>query len=250
VTPLTLQLSPGEHKLELRRRGNTRELTVTVPAGGQVRQQIDLTGLKPIGTLVVNNPKGAKVLVDGRDRGVSPLKLGDLSPGPHKVLLESPEGSLERTVQIEAGGTVTLDESIFSGLIAVFAPVELEIYNRKRRIGTTDSERIILPAGRHELELVNTRIGFREIRSVEVEPGKTAAVNVLSTEGAIRINAPAGAEVFIDGNRLGEAPLGEQKAVIGTREILVKHPQLGDRKVTATVTSGAPVEVTVEFPPQ
>src|SRR5207245_9495110 len=114
---------------------------------------------RAVGTLVVtSNPKGAKVLVDGKERGITPLTLSDLSAGEHAVALDSTEGSVRRNVQIQAGGSVTVDEAIFSGWIAVFAPFDLQIYEGRRSIGTTENERIMLRAGRHELELVNTRL--------------------------------------------------------------------------------------------
>jgi hypothetical protein len=249
LTPLTIALSPGKHALELRRRGvPPRLITLDVSPGEQLKQQIDLSNAKAVGTLVVTStPKGAKVLVDGKDRGVTPLTLSDLSAGAHAVALDSTEGSVLRTVQIQAGGSVTLDEAIFSGWIAVFAPFELQIYEAKRFLGTTENERIMMKAGRHELELVNTSRAFRETRAVDVKPGATVAVNVQSAQGTLRITAPDGADVFIDGQRVGQTPLAEQHVAVGTREIVVKHPQLGEKRVTATVTSSAPVEVNIDF---
>ena len=175
--------------------------------------------------------------------------MSDLTVGAHKVLLQSTAGSVTRDVQIQAGASVNIDEGIFSGWIAVFAPFDLQVFERKRLIGTTDNERIMLPPGRHELELVNTQRGYRETRTVDVGPGATVPVNVETTEGIIRIDAPAGAEIFIDGAKVGDAPIGDQTVTVGTREILVKHPQLGEKKVTATVTSSTPAEVKIEFNP-
>ena len=249
LTPLTIALSPGKHALELRRRGMPpRQFTLDVGPGEQLKQQIDLSNARAMGTLVVTtNPNGAKVLVDGKERGVTPLTLSDLSAGAHAVTLDSTEGTIRRTVQIQAGGSVTLDEAIFSGWIAVFAPFDLQVSEGKRFLGTTENERIMLKAGRHELELVNTRLGFRETRAVDVTPGATVPVNVQSAQGILRIAAPAGAEVFIDGQRVGETPLAEQHVSLGTREIVVKHPQLGERRITAMVTSSAPAQVNVDF---
>jgi hypothetical protein len=250
LTPLTIALSPGKHALELRRRGvPPRQIALDVSPGEQLKQQIDLSNARAVGTLVVTtNPKGARVLVDGKERGVTPLTLSDLSPGAHAVVLDDrTEGSVRRDVQIQAGESVTLDEAIFSGWIAVFAPSELQIFEGKRFLGTTETERILLKAGRHQLDLVNTHLGFRETRTVDVNPGATVAVNVLSMQGTLRIVAPAGAEVFVDGVRVGETPLAEQHVSLGTREIVVKHPQLGERRIMATVTSSAPAEVNVDF---
>jgi hypothetical protein len=249
LTPLTIALSPGKHALELRRRGMPpHQLTLDVSPGEQLKQQIDMSNARAVGMLVVtSSPKGAKVLVDGKERGVTPLTLLDLSAGAHAVVLDSTEGSVRRTVQIQAGGSVKLDEAIFSGWIAVFAPFDLQVYEAKRFLGTTENERIMLKAGHHELELVNTRLGFRETRAVDVNPGATVPVNVQSAQGTLRIIAPAGAEVFIDGERVGATPLAEQHVALGTREIVVKHPQLGEKRIMTTVTSSAPGEVTVDF---
>ena len=93
---------------------------------------------------------------------------------------------------IQAGGSVTLDEAIFAGWIAVFAPFDLQIYEGKRFLGTTENERIMLKAGRHDLELVNTRLGFHETRAIDVKPGATVPVNGQSAQGTLRIAAPAG----------------------------------------------------------
>jgi hypothetical protein len=253
VTPLTIDLPAGAHKLELRRRGNARELTLEVAAGATLRQQIDLTNLKPIGTLVVNSsPKGAKVMVDGRSRGVTPLELSDISVGAHKVTIEGASGTVEKTVQIEAGARVTVDEAVFSGWIAVFAPFDLKIYERKRLIGSTEQERIMLPAGRHELEFVNEQRGFRDTRTVEVGAGATVPVNIQESEmeGVLRVEAPEGTEISIDGSRIGEAPIDEQRVPVGTREILAKHPQLGETKATVSVTAAGPADVKITFEPQ
>ena len=107
----------------------------------------------------------------------------------------------------------------------------------------------MIPAGRHELEFVSTQRGFRDTRTIDVGPGATVPISIDKTEGTLRLDAPEGSEIFIDGTRVGEAPLGEQTVTLGIREVLVKHPQLGDKKLSATVTSSAPADVKVEFTP-
>ena len=250
MTPITLSLSPGPHALELRRRGASRGISLDVKAGEQVSQQIDLTNIRAVGTLVVNSqPKGAKVILDGREIGVTPLTRSDMSVGAHKVVLQSAQGVITKDIQIQAGGTVNIDEGIFSGWIQLFAPFDLRVYEGKRQIGSTEQERIMISAGRHELEFVNDQRGFRDTRIVNVGPGATIPLSIDKTEGTLRVDAPEGSEIFIDGTRVGEAPLGEQTVTLGIREVLVKHPQMGEKKVSATVTSAAPADVKVEFTP-
>ena len=250
MTPITLSLSPGTHALELRRRGASREISLDVKAGEQLSQQIDLSNIRAVGTLIVNSqPKGAKVIVDGKELGVTPFTRTDMSVGAHKVVLQSREGVITKDIQIQAGATVNIDEGIFSGWIRVFAPFDLQVYDGKKMIGTTDQERIMMPAGRHDLDFVNNQRGFRDTRIVELGPGATIPISIDKIEGTLRVDAPEGSEIFIDGTRVGEAPLGEQTVTLGVREVEVKHPTLGAKKVSARVTSAAPADVKVEFTP-
>jgi hypothetical protein len=184
-TPLTLEMPAGEHTIEMRRGGITRRFTVNVAPGEAVRQALDWSTVKAVGALTVTSePTGARVLVDGTERGVTPVTIADLPAGRRRVVLQSSAGSVRRDVTIEVDKTTTLNEAIFSGWIAVFAPVELQIFIAKRLIGTTENPRLLVPPGRYELELVNDSIGFRAMRTVTVEPGETAAVNITEVPGA------------------------------------------------------------------
>jgi hypothetical protein len=248
VTPLTLSMKPGNHALELRRFGATRKFTLSLGPGAQLSQHVDWTNVKAVGTLAITStPSGARVSVDGKSRGVTPLTLPDLPAGIHKVVLESSEGTIRRDVEVSAETEIKLNEAIYPGWIGVFAPFELKIYEGRRLLGTTESARIMVPPGRHELQLVNEGLGFHETHVLTVNPGETAALNISAALGIIRIKAPAGAEVWIDGERVGETPLGDLSIPVGSRDIVIKHPQLGEQRTTATVTRSAPTEVNVDF---
>ena len=115
-----------------------------------------------------------------------------ISPSARTPSSYGKDGSVRRTVTIKAGSEETLDESIFSGWIAVFAPFELKITEGKHFIGTTESGKLIMPAGRHELLLANAALGYRETRVLDVNPGQTTSLTIEAAEGIVRINAPAG----------------------------------------------------------
>jgi hypothetical protein len=192
TTPLTLDLPPGTHALALTRRGITRRFDVAVRPGEQTSQGLDWTQVRETGSLAVTtDPPGAKVSVDGKAVGVSPLTIPDLPAGRRKVVLEGQGGTVRREVTIETDRTATLSEAIFSGFLAVFAPVELQIYEGNRLLGTTENNRIMIPAGRHELTLVNRELGSRLTRSVDVEPGQVAAINITEVPAAAPAAQPA-----------------------------------------------------------
>ena len=64
-------------------------------------------------------------------------------------------------------------------------------------------------------------------------------------QGMINVNASPWAEVWIDGRRVGETPIGNLPVAIGPHEIVFKHPQFGE-KHAASVTPGAPVRLSVD----
>jgi len=105
----------------------------------------------------------------------------------------------------------------------------------------------MLAPGRHQLDLTNSQLGFRESRGIDVAPGQTTTINVTPPKGVVRISAPDGAEVWVDGQHVGDTPLGDLPVAIGAREIVLKHPELGEQHVIANVTVGTPAEVTIDF---
>jgi hypothetical protein len=249
VTPLTLTLEPGDHVLALRRNGITRQFPIDVTPGAQLSRQLDWSTVRATGTLAISStPSKARVTVDGKERGVTPLTVADLPVGMRRIVIESSAGTVRREVRVVADSLVTINETIISGWIAAFAPFELQIYEGTRLLGTTEDGRIMAPPGPHELDFVNTRLGFRERRVIEVNPGATTAVNITTAVGIVQITAPAGADVLVDGVLFGDTPLRELRLPIGLHEIVLRHPELGEQRVSITVGASAPTEVVIDFP--
>ena len=48
--------------------------------------------------------------------------------------------------------------------------------------------------------------------------------------GTLNINAQPWAAVWLDGNSIGETPLGNLSVVPGEHEIVFRHPELGERR--------------------
>jgi hypothetical protein len=94
---------------------------------------------------------------------------------------------------------------------------------------------------------VNESVGFLARRTVTTKPGVTSSVKLDAPPGTLHINAVPWAEVWIDGERVGDTPIGNLQAKIGTREIVFKHPELGERRTTATVTLKEPVRISMDL---
>ena len=256
-TPARVSLTPGSHILELRGRGVPRVIPFTVTANAEVSQYLELAEAPLTGQLAVQSePAGAKVIVDGTERGTAPLTIPDLTPGDHKVELQGSDGAgAKHTVTVQAGGTASLVVPMgavaaggpVSGWVSVKAPFTLEIREQGRLIGTTDADRLMLAAGRHELDLSNDSLGYKATRVVQVAPGKVAAIGLELPMGTINLNAAPWAEVWIDGRRVGETPIGNLSVSIGPHEVVFKHPQLGEKRHAISVTLDAPVRLSVDM---
>jgi hypothetical protein len=105
----------------------------------------------------------------------------------------------------------------------------------------------MVASGRHDLELVSEALGYRSTRVVQVLPGKVAAIALDLPQGVVNLNAAPWAEVWIDGQRAGETPIGNLAVPIGPHEIVFKHPQLGEKRHAISVTLGAPLRLSVDM---
>ena len=204
-------------------------------------------GARRTGQLMARSePAGARVLVDGRERGVTPLTLDDVTLGSHTVVLQSDRGSVRRTVTVAADRAALVSESIFAGWLTVFAPFELQITEGARAIRLDDNSKVLLPPGPHELRLENRDLGYRETRRVEIQPGQTTSLSIVASPSTLTVTASAPAVVLIDGQQVGETPLTNQPIALGTRDILVKGADGTERRFTRKVTT-APVQIDVDF---
>lgn len=256
-TPLALSVAAGAHTVLVTDGSRRRELSVSVTDGQQTVYHISLpaaAGAAPAtGALqVVSDPRGAAVSVDGVDRGVTPLVIGQLTPGDHEVVVRTSAGVQRRTVTVASGATASLVLSgtapaVTSGWIAVNSTLPVQIFEDGRLIGTSEIDRVMLPSGSHTLELAADALGFRTRRTVTITPAQTTSISVNVPQAPLSINAVPWAEVWIDGRRVGETPMANVMLPIGAREVTFRHPQLGEKRVNVAVTLNDPARVSVDM---
>lgn len=255
-TPARISLDAGSHIVELRGRGVPRVIPVTVTAGAESSQYLELPETPSSGSLLVqSDPSGARVTVDGVSHGVAPVSVADLPAGEHEVVLQADGGpAVRQKVLIQAGVTSSVLAPVstatagpVSGWLSVKAPVAIEVHENGRLIGTTEADRIMMAAGRHDIELVNDTLGYRVTRSIQVPPGKVMPITVELPLGVLNVNASPWAEVWIDGRRVGETPIGNLPMSIGPHDVVFRHPQLGEKRQAVSVTLKAPVRLSVDM---
>jgi len=255
-TPVKLEVAAGSHVLTLMTGENPRTIPLTIAAGATVSQFVDVP--KPtvaVGQLQIRTePSGARVVVDGQPRGSAPVLVENLTPGSHTVEVSNGDGSVRQEIMVNAGTTASLvvpmqqtPQGALSGYISISAPVDVQIYEDVRLVGSSRSDRLMVPVGRHELDIVNEALGYRTRRAVNVTPGQTTAIRLDWPNGSMALNAQPWAEVFIDGERVGETPIGNVPVPIGTHEVRFRHPELGEQVVRSTVTLGSPARISVDL---
>jgi PEGA domain len=255
-TPLNLSLAAGTHTLVIRGNGTTRTMPITIAAGAQLSQYLELPkAASAVGQLQVRTePTGVHVIIDGVQRGTSPLTVAELSPGTHSVRLESDLGSVAQNVTIEAGVTASLvvplaaaQGASLSGWVSVRSPVVVELFEQGRLLGTSGIDRIMLPTGKHDIDLVNEPLGLRETSTVQVSPGKVSPISITPPKGNVSLNAIPWATVSIDGENVGDTPIGNLPIAIGPHEVVFRNAQLGEQRRTITVTLRSPARLSVDL---
>jgi len=262
MTPFSMVLKPGPHEVAVGAGAQLRSQTVNVTSGGDARIFFELprgteSAAVPIaaavgGLHVATEPPGAKVLIDGEARGVAPLTISDLTAGEHAVVVQGTGEPISRAVTIQEGAVASLvismnSASAFaSGWLAI-SGVPVQIMENGTLLGSTETPRILVPAGSHELELTNAALGYRVTRTVQVVAGQTSSITLKAPQGTLSINALPWAEVWVDGKPAGETPIGNLSLTIGDHELLFRHPELGEQRKTVTVGALAPVRVGVDL---
>ncbi len=227
--------------------------TTAVAAAADARTTAGDRGAEAATLDVRSDPPGARVFIDGQPRGVTPFAARGLLPGPHQLRVESGGRSIAQVVTMEAGRAATLfvpfagGDAPSAGWVSIASAVELQIYEAGRFLGTSRADRIMLPAGRHQVSLVNDAIGYRAARDVQVPIGKTASLDVSLPNGRADINAAPWAEVWIDGEKAGDTPLAAFALSPGRHTVTFKHPRLGERSVECFVTLEQPLRLSADL---
>jgi hypothetical protein len=251
-TPVSMRIPVGTHVAELRSGNATRSGSLTVEAGKIATQHVDFGASQAVGGLQISSdPTGAQVAIDGVLKGVTPLKVPEISPGAHRVTVSSGRTSVDRTVEVMAGSVATVVVSVPvvapTGFVEIDAPMDLEVFEDGRHLGSGRSLRFSLPAGRHTLDVVNRTFSFRTQTTVTVAGGRTVAVNIPMPSGTLSINALPWAEVWVDGKNIGQTPIGNLTVSLGTHEVIWRHPEHGERRQLVLVNGPDPVRLGIDW---
>jgi hypothetical protein len=271
-TPVAVWLQPGSYPVRIEHATQRRDFTVELAAGRSVYRHIDFgpntsdeTGTAGTaageGQLRIDTGSSSmSVVVDGIERGMSPVSV-PLAAGSHEVVVRGAGATLRHKVMLRPRESTVLvfpsaskpDTSapaaapLAAGWLAVNSAIQVQIREDGKVLGSTEADRVMLPTGEHRLEFVNEPLGYLSRRSVRIEAGKTTALQLERVNGVLSINAQPWAEVWVDGERVGETPIGNLSRPIGTHEVVLKHPQFGEHRALVTLTTRQPARLGVDL---
>jgi hypothetical protein len=203
---------------------------------------------KRVGSLQVEStPQGAEVIVGGRKYGKTPVTIPDLEVGAHTLVIKSTAGTITRKVTVKANETAVVTEAIFSGWLAIFSPIPIKVVVDGKAVTLTEDGRLMTAPGKHVVELISERFNYRATETLEVRPGETTAHTLAVPMGSVRVTAPEGAEILIDGQPPVGVPGEGLSIAVGSHEISATHPQFGVRRMAVDVSHGAVTEVALQF---
>ena len=134
-----------------------------------------------------------------------------------------------------------------SGGVRLTSKIELNVFEGDRVLGSTADGPIVTTAGTHQLDLVNTALGYRTRQTVTIRAGVITPLSVPTPMGKLNVNAQPWAQVLIDDSPVGETPLANVSVPLGHHQITFRHPQLGERRENVTVRADAIARVSTSF---
>ena len=192
----------------------------------------------PAPIVVETTESGADVVVEGRSAIGSPLRL-TVAPDMRWVRV------VDSTPSAKAAGAKTGQKA--PGSIQVSSPIDVQIFENDRLIGSAPGGRLEVAPGRHDLQIVNLALGYELRQKLDVEAGQTVSLYVAPADGWVNLEASPGAEVSVDGKTVGRTPIANLPLALGEHEFTFRHPQLGDDRQKVIVKSDAITRVTANL---
>src|SRR5262245_9082071 len=208
--------------------------------------------------VVIESPvPGDTVMVDGKPIGTTPLQLtvssatrairlvhADVAPaiGSPVAAVAAPAAGDRAFAAIEEAGARQR-----SGGVRVSSPIELKVLEGERVLGSTADGPIVTSAGTHQLDLLNTALGYRVRQTVTIRTGVLTPLTITPPMGRLSINADPWAQLLIDDKPIGDTPVANISVGLGEHQVTFRHPQLGERRENVVVRADVPTRVSTSF---
>lgn len=243
TTATITNVPAGVHVIEVRKDGQTWTKTINVKPDEQVKIRAELNA--GVGAVrVISDTPGARVFIDGIDKGPVPAEIKDIKAGEHVIQIKA-EGfkTFEQTVNVTPNSNELITKQLEADIPAdtgtlkiITNEPEAQVFIDGVAVGTAQELR--KPAGEY---LVMVKLpGHKDFtQKVKVEPGQQAVVTAdLKAVGKLRIlSNPAGATVMINGFVAGKTPF-ETEVETGDTILRLELPGFNAYEETIRVDGG------------
>jgi hypothetical protein len=211
----------------------------------------------PVAVRIESPQPGDIVTVDEVEIGVTPLALNlDQSIGTIRIRPAAPRADTPAPAAPRAAARLPSPRAAPEPVrqappqptgFRLASPIELQVFVGDRLLGSSADGAITTSEGIHQLEFVNEALGYRSQQTVQIRQGEIRTVTIQPPGGRVSINAMPWAQVWIDGEPVGETPIAYLPLPAGEHEIVFRHPELGERRETLLVKSGGEMRISATF---
>jgi len=247
--PLYLsEVEPGRHVIKVRAPDfRTHIVEVVLSPGEEKRVPVTLSRAEVI--LSINSkPEGARVMLDGKLRGHTPLQLDDVSTGEHKISLSLGDYEpVDYTVTVHAPAEpVLLTMEPSRGSIQIGStPDGADIYINDRLQEQKTPTRLELPVGEYTLEVRKSQY-HPAIRTIQVRRGVNPPIMLTPEVQTAILNIesmPKGASIRVNGELRAEVTPAELALPVGDYAIAVELKDYDLYAERVTLSDGQSLQV-------
>ncbi|MBN2382039.1 serine/threonine protein kinase [bacterium] len=244
----------GEHLIEARLDGyETVSQTYTINGSREAPTMLSFKLQPQPGQISIGSePANARITLNDRYLGTTPLKIADLRPGPYTLTFERTNYQpLSLELMIKPGPNKAIAPKLVPagyGSMNINALPWATIFVDDQNYQTTPRSIPKIEAGFHTIRLVHPDYPYYEMR-IEVPIGENIKI-VHDFEkanfGTIQVNAKPFGTVFIDQKLEGETPIS-RRVTIGKHHVRISHQGLQDQIFEVTVKGGETEKITALF---
>jgi hypothetical protein len=190
---------------------------------------------------VAASPEGVQVFLNGTAQGKAPVRISGLEPGEYRIeLRKAGHDRIYKRVGLLDGQVVDLDLRLkkTTGLLLVDSdPGGADVVIRDEVVGTTPALITDLPLGSYQIGIRATGLPPRLV-NVELVDRKPVRAYVRQAPRVAVNSYPPGAEIIVDGERVGLAPLVLAELPEGSHQIVARLVEYDAQQKTIQLEPG------------
>lgn len=204
-----------------------------------------------VGSLsVVANPSEAKIFLNDKLMGISPLEISTLLAGKYdlKISLDGCE-TWQKRIEIPAGQKISINANLiktasYGEIFINSSPEDAVIFIDSQHHGATPNIIRNIPVGVHQISLVLP--GYEKFsENISIHPGKNAdlkekliPIGPPPTGQIVIDSVPSNAEIYLDAIYQGKTPKILNELSIGSHYIGIKLPGYHDYSTKTLIHQG------------